>query len=170
MHRPAAVIVTCLVCTGPASPQTVIMDTMSLYRLPGVFVEVGSVSAEATADGFHADSVRQLIIDKLTDAKIRVLDLEEWQVTMGSPMLHVRLNLLRASQYLYLYSVEVELRQLAAMMRDSQPIFAPTWRSGASLGTVPARGIASLTDLILAATDRFISAHAVANRRRRRFE
>ncbi len=80
------------------------MDTLSLYRLPGVYVEVDLVSEEAAQDGFNRDSVRALIIQKLDDARIEVLSEEEWQVTLGSPVLHVRLNLLRASQFLYLYS------------------------------------------------------------------
>ena len=157
------------VLAAPIAGQTATMDTLSLYRLPGVYVEVDLVSEEAAQDGFNRDSVRALIIQKLDDARIEVLSEEEWQVTLGSPVLHVRLNLLRASQFLYLYSAEVELRQLAAMIRDSQPTFAPTWRSGQSLGTVGASAISSLTSLILAGTDRFISAHAVANRRRRPF-
>ncbi len=157
------------VLAAPIAGQTATMDTLSLYRLPGVYVEVDLVSEEAAQDGFNRDSVRALIIQKLDDARIEVLSEEEWQVTLGSPVLHVRLNLLRASQFLYLYSAEVELRQLAAMIRDSQPTFAPTWRSGQSLGSVRASAINSLTSLILAGTDRFISAHAVANRRRRLF-
>ncbi len=159
-----------LVFASPAVAQGVAMDTMSLHRIPGVFVEVDAVSEEARHDGFSSDSIRELIADKLADARIKVLGEVEWKVTLGNPVLHVRVNLLRASQYLYIYSVEVDVRQLAVMMRDSQPTFAPTWRSGPSLGTVPASRVSSITDLILDATDRFISAHAVANRRRPRFE
>jgi hypothetical protein len=152
------------------SAQNLAMDTMSLHRLPGVFIEVGGVTAEALADGFNRDSVHQLIVAKLTDARIKVLTEEEWKVTFGNPVLHARLNLLKPSPYLYIYGVEVELRQLAAMVRDSQPTFGPTWRSGLSLGTVPANRIGSVTGLILAGVDRFISAHAVANRTRRSFD
>lgn len=159
-----------LVFASPVVAQSVAMDTMSLHRLPGVFVEVDAVSEEARRDGFNSDSTRKLIADKLADARIKVLGEEEWKVTLGNPVLHVRVNLLRASQYLYIYSVEVEVRQLSAMMRDSQPTFAPTWRSGPSLGTARASRVSSITDLILNATDRFISAHAVANRRGRRLE
>jgi hypothetical protein len=158
------------IVTGAASAQNLAMDTMSLHRLPGVFVEVGGITAEALADGFNADSLYELIVAKLADARINVLTQEQWKVTLGSPVLHTRLNLLKPSPYLYIYSVEVELRQLAAMMRDSQPTFAPTWRSGASLGTVPADRIGSITNLILFGVDRFISAHAVANRTRRPFD
>ena len=158
------------VLAAPVAGQFLAMDTMSLDRLPGVYVEVGQVSLEATQDGFNSDSVRALIIQKLDDARIKVLSEDEWQVTLGSPLLHGRINLFRASPFLYLYSAEVELRQLAVTMRDSQAVFVPTWRSGQSLGSVSVNTISSLTDLILAATDRFISAHAVANRRRRPFE
>ena len=164
------VLVVHAVFAVPIAGQIMTMDTLSLYRLPGVYVEVGLVSEEAAQDGFHRDSVRAVMIQKLNDARIRVLTEEEWQVTLRSPTLHVRINLLRASPYLYLYSVELELRQLVVMMGDSQPVFAPTWRSGQSLGSVRASAINSITSLILAGTDRFISAHAVANRRRRRFE
>ncbi len=159
-----------LLLVAPVVAQRAAMDTMSLHRLTGVFVEVDAVSEEARRDGFNSDSIRKLIADKLADARIKVLGEVEWKVTLGNPVLHVRLNLLRASQYLYIYSVEVEVRQLAVMIRDSQPTFAPTWRSGPSLGTVGASRVSSITGLILNATDRFISAHAVANRRRRRPE
>ena len=152
-----------LVLASPAVAQRVAMDTMSLHRLPGLFVEVDAVSEEARRDGFNSDSIRELIADKLADARIKVLGEVEWKVTLGNPVLHVRLNLLRASQYLYIYSVEVEVRQLAVMIRDSQPTFTPTWTSGPSLGTVRASLVSSLTGLILDATGRFISAHAVAN-------
>ena len=163
-------LVTHTVLAAPVAGQSVAMDTMSFHRLPGVYVEVGQVTPEATQDGFNSDSVRALIIQKLGDARIKVLTEDEWKVTLGSPLLHVRIRLLRASQFLYLYSAEVELRQLTVMIRDSQPTFVPTGRSGQSLGSVRASAVSSLTDLILAATDRFISVHAVANRRRRPFE
>ena len=58
---------------SPAVAQRVAMDTMSLHRLPGVFVEVDAVSEEARRDGFNSDSIRELIADKLADARIKVL-------------------------------------------------------------------------------------------------
>jgi len=170
LGRRALLLVAQAAVAGPGAAQERAMDTLSLHRLPGVLVEVGGITTEAVADGLDPDSLYRLIVTKLADARIPVLTQEEWQVTLGSPVLHTRLNLVKPSPYLYIYSVEVELRQLAAMMRDSQPTFAPTWRSGASLGTVPASRIGAIVDLVLSGIDRFISAHAVANRTRRPFD
>ena len=68
------------VLAAPIAGQTSTMDTLSLYRLPGVYVEVDLVSEEAAQDGFNRDSVRALIIQKLDDAlasqQQQILDLQ----------------------------------------------------------------------------------------------
>ena len=67
------------------------LDTLSLQRLPGVFVVVPPVTEQAGVDGFSVDSVQRLMVAKLEDARIRVLSQQEWQTTLGSPMLYLSL-------------------------------------------------------------------------------
>lgn len=167
--RTRVVIVAAAWCTPAAAQRPLAMDTLSLYELPGVLVVINAIPDEAVTDGFDADSIVRLIETKLEYAQIPVFTQPQWQTTLGSPMLFVDVDLFRASAFLYLYAIEVELRQLSVTMRDSSPVFAPTWHSGASLGSVATNRIMSIVPLILDAVDRFIGAHAAANRRRRPF-
>jgi hypothetical protein len=153
--------------TGALCAQTT-LDTLSLYDLPGVHVVVEPFDRAAESDGLHGDSLRQAIEMKLQDAGIRLLNQQEWQMTLGNPLLVLKLNLVHPSRFFYLYNIELELQQLVVLARDSTiPVFTPTWQAGDIVGTVPASNLVSLRSHVLAATDQFISALAAANRRRR---
>jgi hypothetical protein len=153
--------------TGALRAQTT-LDTLSLYDLPGVHVVVEPFDLAAESDGLHGDSLRHAMEIKLQDAGIRVLTQDEWQVTLGNPLLVLKLNLVHPSRFFYLYNIELELQQLVVLARDSTiPVFTPTWQAGDIVGTVPASNLVSLRSQVLAATDEFISALAAANRRRR---
>ena len=150
--------------------QTTTLDTLSLWQLPGVRVVVEPVSVEARADGLNTDSLLQVVETKIIDAGIQLLSEDEWQVTIGNPLLVVSISLLRPSEFFYLYHVEVDLQQLVVLARDSTiPSFSPTWSAGGTLGSVPAERVGSLRAEVLRQVDRFISAHAVALRSRSRW-
>ena len=155
---------------GGMLAQATTLDTLSLWRLPGVRVVVEPVSVEARADGLNTDSLLSVVETKISDAGIPLLSEDEWQVTIGNPLLVVNVSLLRPSEFFYLYYVEVDLQQLVVLARDSTiPSFSPTWSAGGALGSVPAERVGSLQAEVLRQVDRFISAHAVAARGRRRW-
>ncbi len=158
-----------LMGAGPAGAQSVTTDTLSFFDLPGVFVVVPAIDASVEEHGMHADSLRALLEAKFTGAGIRLLTEDEWQTTIGNPMAYLDIILTTLSGFNYLYRIQLELRQMAVLSRDSTiPVFARTWKSEATMGIVPTSRLATLRDYVRAAADRFIDAYVVANRQRRR--
>lgn len=162
MRVQRALAVLWLAGSGAGAGQTVTLDTLSLYRLPGVWVQVSPLSEAAERDGLRADSLTVMIETALRDAGITVFTEDEWQVTLGNPMLFLTVNLIRPSEFLYLYNLELELRQLTTVPRDSTPVFGATWAAGDVLGTVPAPRLPSLVPRIRQMVDGFIRAYASA--------
>jgi hypothetical protein len=153
---------------GSARTQTTTLDTLSLYDLPGVHVVVEPFEPAAESDGLYRDSLLQSVESKLIDAGVRLLNQQEWQMTLGNPLLLLRLNLLRPSRFFYLYSIELELQQLVVLARDSTiPAFTTTWQAGDIVGTVPAANLPSLRTQVLTAVARFIVALTAARGIRR---
>ncbi len=168
--RTRVLVLAAMMGTGPAGAQSVTMDTLSFFDLPGVFVVVTAIDASVEEHGMHADSLRALLEAKFTDAGIRLLTEDEWQTTIGNPMAYLDITLTTLSGFNYLYRMQLELRQLTVLSRDSTiPVFARTWKSEATMGIVPTSRLATLREYVRVAADRFIDAYVVANRQRRRF-
>ena len=149
--------------------QTLTTDTLSFQDMPGVFVVVEPLDTAVERHGLFADSLRELIETKLANVGIRLLTEDEWQTTFGNPMAFLDVNLARVSERMYMYQVQLELRQLVVLVRDSTiPAFTPTWKSGQTLGVMQGAQLRNLREHVSAAVDRFIDAYAAANRRRRR--
>lgn len=146
----------------PGSAQTVTLDTLSLHGLPGVWVQVSALSEAAEQDGLRTDSLTAMIETALRDGGVTVLTEDEWQVTLGNPLLGLTINLIHPSDFLYLYHVELELRQLTTVPRDSTPAFGSTWAAGDLLGTLPSGQLPTLIPRIRQMVDGFIRAYTVA--------
>ena len=154
-------------CAQSLMAQDITLDTLSLYDLPGVFVVVESPQF-AERDGLYADSMQSKIEAMLTDAGIPTFTEDEWQITIGNPLLLVSLDLIHPSDFVYLFNVEVELQQLVVLARDSTiPAFSATWSASDITGSVSSENLRSLGDHVITQVDQFISSHATANRMRR---
>lgn len=147
-----------------SSAQEVNLDTLSLFELPGVRVTIeGPEGTES--DGLFLDSLQADIEQVLWDAGIQVFDEDEWQVTIGNPLLLVSLDLIHPSDFFYLYNLEVELQQLVVLARDSTiPAFSATWSAVDVSGSVSSENLPSLRTHVLRQVDQFVSALAVSNR------
>jgi len=153
----------------PALAQEITLDTLSLHDLPGVMVVVES-PAMAERHGLYGDSIRQTTELMLEDAGIRVFTEDEWQVTIGNPLLLVSVNLIHPSDFIYLYNVEVELQQLVVLARDSTiPAFSATWSAPDITGSLRSENLPSLSNHVIRQVDQFISARAAASRMRRQW-
>ncbi len=164
-------LVPCLVAVGwtatAGAQTTTTTDTLSFHRLPGVYVVVEPLDPEIETHGLHADTLRVLIESKLLDAGVPLMDEDQWQVTIGNPLAYLDLSLVRFSQHLYLYRVQLELRQLTVLARDSTiPVFTPTWKSPQTLGIVQSNRLHTIREHVSRATDHFVNAYLAANRRR----
>jgi hypothetical protein len=163
------VLLGAVVCTRPAGGQSVTTDTLSFIDLPGVFVVVTAVDSAAEEHGLHTDSLRGLLEAKFADAGIRLLTEDEWKTTLGNPMAYLDITVTTLSGFNFLYRLQLELRQMTVLSRDSTiPLFVPTWKSGETMGIVPASRLSTLDQYVRVAADRFIDAFVVANRGRRR--
>jgi hypothetical protein len=147
-----------------AIAQRITMDTLSLYRLPGVWVQVSPLGPDAERDGLNADSLGLIIERSLADAGVRIFSQSEWQQTLGNPMLELSINLVHPSPFLYLYNIRLELKQLSALQRDSIPVFGTTWTAGDVLGTVSAENISSLDRFVGRMASQFVDAFVAARR------
>ena len=158
------------ICRAELRAQTVTLDTLSLFGLPGLRVVVEPLVQGARQDGLVEETLQAQVETKLRDAGVRVFSEREWQETIGNPLIRLNLNLLKPSEHFYLYNLQVQVQQLVVLARDSTiPSFSTTWSAGDVLGTVPAANLTSLRATVLQQVDRFISAHAVANRSGRRW-
>lgn len=170
MSRPSLValaVIPALAATGQA--QTSEMQLQSLSIIPGVYVEVDGVNAQAQQQGLSPDSLRADIETLLGRAAITALTKPEWQQIIGNPGLHLSVQLLAASQHLYIYSMTLEVRQLTRLMRDSTKlVYTRTWGSGQLVGTVPSANLPSLRERARPLVARFISAYRAAQGRSRR--
>lgn len=163
-RRTSAAVLIAMV-TQPCGAQTITLDTLSLHRLPGVRVEIEPYANAARDDGLDPDSLRHLMESKLVDAGIAVLTEDEWQVTIGNPLLLLRIDLLKPSDFFYLYALRLELKQLVVLARDSTiPAFSATWTSESTVGSVQTANLPSLRWRVADQVDRFIAAHAAADR------
>ena len=146
-----------------SNAQTSEMQIQSLSIIPGVYVEIDGVTAEAEGNGLSSDSLRADIEGLLDRAEILALTKPEWQQTIGNPGLHLSVQLLAASQHLYIYSMTLEVRQLTRLMRDSTKlVYTRTWGSGNVVGTVPTATLTSLRERARPLVQRFISAYRAA--------
>ena len=144
------------------------MDTLSFRHIPGVMVVVEPLDSVVTQHGLYAESLQVLIETKFSNAGIRLLTEPEWQTTLGNPLAFLDLNLARISERMYMYRVQLELRQLVVLARDSTiPVFTPTWKSGQTFGVLRATRLPTIREHVVAAADRFIDAYVAVNRRRR---
>ncbi|MCH8990659.1 MAG: hypothetical protein IIA44_02765 [Acidobacteria bacterium] len=140
---------------------------MSFRDVPGVYVVVEPLDAELEQFGLFADSLRDLLEAKFSSAGIRLLSEDEWQTTSGNPLAFLDVNLAQVSQRMY--RVQLELRQLVVLVRDSTiPVFTRTWKSGQTLGVTQDTRLHTIREHVGAAADRFIKAYDVVNRRRKR--
>lgn len=156
-------IVGAMIRIAPAEGQSIVLDTLSLYGLPGVRVAVDFVGADP--EGLSGDTLQGDIEVAVGAAGIPVLTEDEWQVTIGNPMLRLRVTLVRPSEHFYLFNLELEVQQLTKLARDSTiPSFSTTWAAGDVVGTVPAGQLGSVRRHVQSMVAQFLTAHAVANR------
>ena len=125
------------------------LERETLAAIPGVRVEIEGITQAAERDGLSADSVRRQVEVMLQTAGIRVFSQAEWQETIGNPGLHLRFQLISASNFFYIYHISIEVRQLSFLVRDTTRfVHARTWSGGENLGTLPRGRIASLHDQV----------------------
>jgi hypothetical protein len=141
-------------------------ERITLVGLTGVHVVVYDMNAEGERAGLTRSSLQAELEERLRRAGLRVLGATEALTSAGRPTLELRLNLVRSREapQLYVYSVDLALRQQIRLMRDRTiDSFAITWSDPPQVGTVELTRLSVVRDAVRAKADQFITAWQAAN-------
>ena len=158
-----------LILVAPARALDTPNERVSLDGLTGVHVVVEEVGAEAEREGLTRAGLQAEVEQRLRKAGLRVLTAMEALASVGRPTLNLRVTLRkpREAPSLYVYSVDLSLRQQIRLVRErSIESFAVTWSDTREVGGVPAGRLAAVRDAVRAKVDQFITAWQTVNQER----
>lgn len=138
-----------------------------LGGLPGVLLFVGDIKADAEQDGLSKTTIYTDVERQLRVAGIRILTQEEWSKMPGRPTLSVDVVAQKARGVsLYIFGVEVSLREQVTSLRSGRSLTASTWETDV-IGNVSEGNFAeSVRDNIRDEVDKFVKAFRAANPKR----
>jgi hypothetical protein len=138
-----------------------------LSGLPGVLLFVGDIIPNAEHDGLSKTSIYTDVEHQLRVAGIRILTHEEWSELPGRPTLSIDVVTQKARGIsLYIFGVEVSLREQVTALRSGRPLTASTWESDVIGNVSEANFAESVRDNIRGEVDKFINAFRAANPKR----
>ena len=141
------------------------LDSLSsLKNLQGVEVAVVGLNLPEEV-GLTQVQIKSEVELKLRAEGVKVLTGDEDPGTPGRPSLHVRVHTMDSpDQDLYVYSIRVELRQWATMLRDWEiKIYVPTWSTEVTGITGTANVRTTVMDAVRESIGRFTEAYLEAN-------
>ena len=141
-------------------------ERITLVGLTGVHVVVYDMSGEAEREGLTRSGLQTDLEQRLRQAGLRTLAASEALGSRGRPTLELRLHLVRSREapQLYVYSVELALRQEIRLARDRTiESFAITWSDSPQVGTVEPARLSVVRDAVRAKVTQFIAAWQAAN-------
>jgi hypothetical protein len=141
-------------------------ERITLVGLTAVHVVVYDMSGEGEREGLTRSSLQADLEQRLRQAGLRPLGASEALRSMGRPTLELRLTLARSRQapQLYVYSVELALRQQIRLTRDRTiESFAVTWSDLPQVGLVEPTLVSVVRDAIRAKLEQFTTAWRAAN-------
>ena len=154
---------------GLASPVRA-LDTpnerITLVGLTAVHVVVYDMGGEGERAGLGPASLRTELEQRLRRAGLRALGATEALTSPGRPTLELRVSLLRTREApeLYLYSVDLALRQLMRLGRGRTiESFAITWSEPTQVGTAEPTRFSVVRAAVRAKVEQFIIAWQAAN-------
>jgi hypothetical protein len=154
---------------GPMGPALAIdtpNERITLVGLTGVHVVVYDMSGEEKREGLTRSSLQAELEQQLRLAGLRPLGASEALSSAGRPTLELRLSLARSREapQLYVYSVELALRQEIRLARDRTiDSFAITWSDPPQVGTVEPARLSVVRDAVRAKVKQFLAAWQAAN-------
>jgi hypothetical protein len=131
-------------------------ERVTLAGLTGVHVVVDQPSPEAERQGPTLPGLQAEVEGRLRRSGLRVLSASEALKVAGRPTLHLRLELVRSrdAPSLFVYSVDLALRQQTQLMRDRTiEAYTITWSDTRQVGAVDAAGLDVVRDVVRAKVD-----------------
>ncbi len=140
------------------------MNRATLKGLRGVRVLVEDLAPEVEREGLLKDQVQKSIEERLRQAGIRILTLEETAKTPGEPYLYVNLNISFAKGgEICSYSVDAALIQNVTLVRSPrQTTYAVTWSTG-GVGLIAKKSLSELKESVEEIADIFAKAFLSVN-------
>lgn len=166
MSRWGIAVVACVVTASPAPALDTPNERITLVGLTGVHVVVSDVDGEGEGAGLGPRQLQAEVEQQLRKAGLRALDASQALKSASRPTLELRLKLGRAREApsLYLYSVELTLRQHIQLARNRTiESFAVTWSDHPEVGLVEGSRLSLVRDAIRAKVAQFVSAWQAAN-------
>jgi len=151
---------------GPAQGIDTPNERITLVGLTGVHVVVYDMTGEGERSGLKPASLRAELEQRLRRAGLRPLGASEALGSAGRPTLELRLNLARSAEapHLYVYSVDLALRQGVRLARDRTiESFAITWSDPPQVGAVEPARLSVVRDAVRAKVEQFVTAWLAAN-------
>jgi hypothetical protein len=146
-----------MVGVSPLLGQRSPMSFESLLAVPAVLVEVEGVDSAAIGDGLIPELIVAAVRTQLGGAQIRTLSEPEWQQVIGNPSLVVKYELKRVSQFLTIYRMTLELRQMSVLTRDTTKlVYSTTWSAGSILGSIRNQNLPQLGERVSEMVNWFI--------------
>jgi hypothetical protein len=132
-----------------------------------VLLFVGDIKPDAEQDGLSKTSIYADVEHQLRVAGIRILTKEEWSKSPGRPTLSIDVVTQKARGIpLYIFGVEVSLREQVTALRSGQSLTVSTWESDV-IGNVSEANVAeSVRNNVRVEVDKFINAFQAANPKR----
>ncbi|MBI4628075.1 MAG: hypothetical protein HY729_05150 [Candidatus Rokubacteria bacterium] len=140
-------------------------ERATLKGLPGVLVLVEDMNPEVERAGLARATLQTDVELKLRQAGIAVLSTTEMLAAPGYP--HLYLNVAtgapRTAPGLYVYSIQLSLKQQVVVVRNTAVSLASTWSTTAKFGTVGADRLSSVRESVRDQVDKFINAWLSVN-------
>jgi hypothetical protein len=170
MSRVTASIAGIVALVAGLAPPVTALDTpnerITLVGLTGVHVVVYDMGTEGNLENLTRSTLQAELEKRLRLAGLRALGATEALRSTGRPTLELRLNLARSRQVqqLYVYSVDLALRQQIQLTRARTiESFAITWSEPPEVGTVEPAHLSVVLDAMRAKVDQFLAAWRAAN-------
>lgn len=123
-----------------------------LTELSGVGLEVRDLNVQSDVFDIDEESIEEFVLEKMKEYDVRLLNSIELDVMPGQPFLDVVVEIAHAQGPSHLYSVELELREMAQLERPKSSIVSVslcTWER-------KTMGIANRPEAIYDAIDRLM--------------
>ncbi|MCH6255328.1 hypothetical protein MLD52_02125 [Puniceicoccaceae bacterium K14] len=93
-----------------------------LTELPGVGLEIRNLNLQSDAFEIDEQGIEDFMMEKMEEYDIRLLSAIELDVMPGQPYLEVVVDIAHAQGPSHLYTVELELRELAQLQRPKSSV------------------------------------------------
>lgn len=166
MTRLAGPLAGALLLAWPALALDTPNERLSLGGLTVVHLVVDDLPADVAQQGLTRAGLQADVEARLRRAGLRLLSATEALKVTGRPTLHLRVELVPfgEARRVYLYSVDLTLRQQTQLTRDRTiETFTITWSENRQVGAVEAAGLGAVRDLVRAKVELFVRAWQTVN-------